>query len=877
MANTNQDVINTLKVLFDPHDYNKTYDRLNIVSYNFDGRIDFYQAIRTVPRKIAINNENYWKKLTVGSSSGTPTPTPSDEPDYLCFTANNAGATLRLFGVVDPEYTGELLDIEYSTDKKTWTTWEIEAVVGGEAATTSVLTFTNVGDKVYLRGNNINGTTYSKDDFDGYYYSFVFLGADDTHAEDNSFAVSGDLQTLVDKTGQDKEHGCFGFDDLGLFMNDETLSSNEAGITITTAPDLTATKIINFKYVNLFAGQTALTQPARMPALTTADLPQIDMNNPMLSYSFAYMYQGCTSLQQPVDFSHLTINSMEDVMSVMMALSAIYIYTNFNITDDGGATLNGLEGLTFPTTVEYAGETQTVDSFMFAQQLGNVNGFPPQERLTELFVGYATNGDDSTSTGYTSIEFDNDSVVKQGATLIATPLTATPLNPFDYGVNVNYRKIDTAAYDGTVQARLICTPNNNCEFVRWEQYSNGSWNTIGSSATITITITDSVEKHYYRAVAIPAPQYFRLAALEDNCSVSMYSSFSPIQNMEYSTDNGQTWNAFVNNGSYATINLNNGDYALFRGINTSLNYSQFVMNGKIAASGNVNTLFNKSDEDVTPISMHGLFSTDFGGDGVYDVSGLIFPSSPIYGPNDSNFAYGNMFAGSPCTMSQDGTHFIFSFPTTLPISTNPGTEYEKVYSDELDIAIEMGNVKGFQNVATIQNVYTPGVSYNRSVNGRYSNIAKRGDTIAFHPSIISTVSSYMTFDKWQVSTDNETWQDIPGATTIDCSFVNTYSGDIWLKAVFTYSNLFVTISYNPTITYNNVPKININLNGNIVKTLSPWNYYICLYNQGDVLTFSPANTTIDGTTYNLTINNTIGDTITLNSAEPFSIDINYKN
>ena len=75
---------------------------------------------------------------------------------------------------------------------------------------------------------------------------------------------------------------------------------------------------------------------------------------------------------------------------------------------------------------------------------------------------------------------------------------------------------------------------------------------------------------------------------------------APTVSLEYSTD-GNTWSSFV--VGTTTVNLANiGDKVYIRAtsagnvrIGTDVwNYNKFVMTGKIAASGNVDTLLNKS-------------------------------------------------------------------------------------------------------------------------------------------------------------------------------------------------------------------------------------------------------------------------------------------
>ncbi len=83
-------------------------------------------------------------------------------------------------------------------------------------------------------------------------------------------------------------------------------------------------------------------------------------------------------------------------------------------------------------------------------------------------------------------------------------------------------------------------------------------------------------------------------AQEDNSSIGL-SKLSTNQTLEYST-NTTTWNTF---DTTTNISLNNGDNVYVRGIliadNTSSNYTQFTMDGKITASGNCNAIWNYED------------------------------------------------------------------------------------------------------------------------------------------------------------------------------------------------------------------------------------------------------------------------------------------
>ena len=96
--------------------------------------------------------------------------------------------------------------------------------------------------------------------------------------------------------------------------------------------------------------------------------------------------------------------------------------------------------------------------------------------------------------------------------------------------------------------------------------------------------------------------YVTFTAEEDNSSIGLIS-LSTNQTLEYSTDT-TTWNTFEKT---TNISLNNGDKVYVRGIlsadNTSSNYTNFKMTGKIAASGNCNAIWNYQDLN-TPLKAY---------------------------------------------------------------------------------------------------------------------------------------------------------------------------------------------------------------------------------------------------------------------------------
>ena len=195
-----------------------------------------------------------------------------DELDYLCFTANTARSTIKF-----TNYGGSPAPIIYvSTDnKETWTQWNYEAI-----------TLANVGDKVYMYGENPNGIcTESK------IRSFAMTG---------SIAASGDITTLLTREGTKDLSGkpyCF----YRLFMNCNSL---------TTPPSLPATILSHSCYVEMFQYCSNLTSSPVLPAQT------------LTHDCYKAMFDRCTSLTEANSIYAITMdtNSCESMFNECSSL-----------------------------------------------------------------------------------------------------------------------------------------------------------------------------------------------------------------------------------------------------------------------------------------------------------------------------------------------------------------------------------------------------------------------------------------------------------------------------------------------------------------------------------------------------------------------------
>ena len=142
------------------------------------------------------------------------------------------------------------ISLEYSFNGADWNEWYL-----------SNLTI-NPGTALYIRGYNQSGFNYSNDD----YYSFVIKG--------DKISCSGNIMSLIDYKNLPDVIPC-----------NYCFSHLFSGCTsLTSAPELTATKLADGCYYQMFSGCTSLTSAPELPATELSE------------YCYSYMFKDCTSL-----------------------------------------------------------------------------------------------------------------------------------------------------------------------------------------------------------------------------------------------------------------------------------------------------------------------------------------------------------------------------------------------------------------------------------------------------------------------------------------------------------------------------------------------------------------------------------------------------
>lgn len=120
--------------------------------------------------------------------------------------------------------------------------------------------------------------------------------------------------------------------------------------------------------------------------------------------------------------------------------------------------------------------------------------------------------------------------------------------------------------------------------------------------------------------------FFTVQSRTPNVTISFVAQGSPSQrDLEYSVDNGETWNTFTLGSTTVTL-TNAGDKMLMKGTNSTIadtwkNYWKLTFSDDVGVSGNLNSLLGGS-EDTLSGSFYGLFD---GQTHLIDASELVLP------------------------------------------------------------------------------------------------------------------------------------------------------------------------------------------------------------------------------------------------------------
>jgi hypothetical protein len=488
--------------------------------------------------------------------------------NYLTFTAEEDGSTFslaRFNSDLSDDHIGDDVDVQYSLDNgRTW------QQLTPSLATTVVLP--KKGDKALLRGSNPSSFS-SMDD----YYTFVMTG---------SIAASGSVMSLLGETRESESvpQGCF----YSLFYGCTALTqapelpSTELGVgcyagmfsgctRLTQAPALPATVAISSCYSNMFAECTSLTQAPALPATE------------LQSSCYENMFSGCTSLTQaPVlPATQLAKECYMGMFALCTSLTQAPVLPATQMSDY--CYENMFYGCTSLTQAPVLPATQLAKGCYMGMFYGCTSLTQAPELPATQMVERCYTAMFSGCTGLT-----------QAPLLPATQLAEKCYDYMFSGCsNLSYIKVGFTEWKETDKWVSSVAPTGT--FIRpnrLREVYGESWIPEGWQVK-------------YIGEEVPDANYLTFTAEEDSCTFSLArfqsdqsgSSFWDLIDVQFSLDNGGTWQRLSPSESTTVVLPKKGDKAILKGYNSWTfssmdDYYTFVMSGSIAASGSVMSLLD---------------------------------------------------------------------------------------------------------------------------------------------------------------------------------------------------------------------------------------------------------------------------------------------
>ena len=466
-------------------------------------------------------------------------------PDCLCFTAQEPNSTVKMVAYG----SAPVVNLKISRDGRSWTPY----VMGSD------ILLQNVDDKVYWKavGSNERMATSGSS-----YNYFEMTGKIGASGNINSLLEEDeDAARTLSLAGKDY---CYFY----LFLNiwnlttapelpSTTLANNcYNGMfancsSLKEAPVLSAETLVGECYKDMFRGCTSLTSAPVLPATTLADR------------CYTYMFRDCTSLTQAPVLPATTLN-----------------YYCYAYMFSGCSSLVNAPELPATTLAENCYNS------MFSNCTSLVNA--PELPATKLDFSCYT------------YMFSGCTSLTSAPVLPATTLYYDCYNyMFQNCTNLNYVKVAFTNWN-----MIDCTnnwlPDNVGKFECKKELINNT----------TDRTTSTVPPNWIMKAYDAPPDSLCFTAEEPNSTVKLQANGNaPVVNLQTSTD-GQSWTPYTIGDTITLANANDKVYFKAIGSNDRMgsrfsDYNYFSMTGKIAASGNTNSLLEEDEQTVRTMSLAG--------------------------------------------------------------------------------------------------------------------------------------------------------------------------------------------------------------------------------------------------------------------------------
>ena len=526
--------------------------------------------------------------------------------DALCFTAQEPGSTVKL----TKNGSAPAVNLQTSTDGVSWTPYTVE----------DTITLANADDKVYFKAvgsNNSMGSSSTK------YNKFVMSG---------KIAASGNVNSLLEEDEQTaRTMSLAGKDNCYAYMFSNCSS-------LTQAPELPATTLAIACYNNMFRHCSSLTQAPVLPSTTLADSCYLYMfyhctsltsapslpADTLVNNCYKYMFDGCTSLTRTpaLPATTLALGCYENMFSNCTSLTqAPELPVTTLASRCYQAMFQSCSSLTQAPALPATTLAGDCYKFMF-DGCSSLTTAPELPATTlarfcyEWMFSKCTSLTSAPALPATTLDTQcYGNMFRYSSSLTTAPeLPATTLanncyfHMFDGCTNLNYVKVGFTNWDPT-NATDTWLPDNVGTFECHQALIDNTTDRTSS------TVPSNWSMVAYDAEPGPEPEPVQCDALcftaqEPGSTVKLTKvSNAPAVNLQTSTD-GVTWTPYTVEDTITLANVDDKVYFKAVGSNksmgsSSITYNKFVMSGKIAASGNVNSLLEEDEQTARTMSLTG--------------------------------------------------------------------------------------------------------------------------------------------------------------------------------------------------------------------------------------------------------------------------------
>ena len=580
-------------------------------------------------------------------------PTPALTP--LCFTAEEAGSTVKLH----KSGSAPAVNLQTSTDGSYWTPYTVE----------DTITLANVNDKVYFKavgsntkiGNNAFG--YNKFVMTGKIAASGNVNQLLEEDEDTARTISLEgknycytnmfdnctsltqaptlpATTLAERCYENMFYGCTALTQAPE-LPATTLANNcynqmfQQCTSLTTAPTLPATTLANNCYNYMFSYCTSLTQAPELPATT------------LVAACYSNMFKDCTALTTAPVLPATTLanNCYNSMFSDCTSLTSTPELPATTLAI--GCYANMFYNCTSLTQAPELPATTLADGcykYMF-RYCTSLTTAPELPATTLADYCYQSMFRDCTSLtsvpelpASTLAQYCYSNMFDKCTSLTTAPaiLPATTLaDNCYYYMFANCSSLTTAPKLPTTTLANNCYASMfqgcsnlasiNVSFTAWEPTNATTrWlNNVAATGTFeclqalidnTTTRDSNTVPESWTMVAYDVEPVqcdaLCFTAQEAGSTVKLHKKGSyPVVNLQTSTD-GKQWTPYTVEDVITLANV--GDKVYFKAVGSNnatgedtQSYNNFVMTGKIAASGNVNSLLEEDEETARTMSLAG--------------------------------------------------------------------------------------------------------------------------------------------------------------------------------------------------------------------------------------------------------------------------------